>query len=1391
MALVLQDRVSVNSAGSGTGNLVLGSAYPGYRTFASCIPDGSIVYYTIANQALGYETEWEVGYGTYVLATDTLQRNTGNPATSGVYSSSNSNAYVNFTAGTNGLQIFITQPSEQAVFQQPDGVTEFNEGPISVVGANATAGTFTSTLAQFTSDEPNYSQLYIQNQSNDANASTDIAAYNELGDGSYFFVDMGIASSNYNQAAYPIFAPNDAYLYSYGNATTVSRLMIGTESPDANVVVFAGGVNTNNTSLTISGTDQNATFANGVTVTKTLGANNVNITNFAYAAGNIANAANNTVLVTQDYVDNAVAAGLDIHDAVALATTAALTGTPTYNQPGGAGNGVGATLTAAGVGFLDVDGQNADAGFRILVQSQANAVQNGVYTVTTEGDASTAYQLTRATDSDTSSTLTQGSYYFVNAGDTLAYYAFVVNTVGAINFGVTNITFAEFSRVPTYIGTSPINVSGQTISLTTVPVAKGGTNLTTFTTGDVVYANTANTLASLPIGSQYNSLVVSGAGAPSWGTIALGSANAVSGTLGATSGGTGQSSYTLGDTLYSNGTNTLAKLAGQTTTTQKFLSQTGDGANSAAPVWDTIPAGSVTGLGTMSTQNANAVAITGGSLNNVVIGGNTANTGNFTTVSATTVNATTGNFTNVVGATLTSAKLGNNLDTNGYNVIGGNYGGNQLVLPVGFGPILQGLYEGNAFIKTGNAGSVTRTWTFLDSDGSFSSPGPVVASSFNGDGSAISAINASNLSSGTVANARTTAASANGASTIVQRDSGGNFSANTITANISGNGSGITAINASNISSGTIGNAYTTANSSNGAATIVLRGASGEFAAGQITASSFSGNGSALTAINASNISSGTIDNARTNATSANGASTLVVRDANGSFAGNVITGTTGTFTSVSGNGVALTAINASNITSGTLSNTYTTANSANGASTIVARDSNGSFSANIVTATFSGNAASITNINASNITSGTINNAYTTANSANGASTIVARDANGSFTANVGTFTSISGNGVALTAINASNVTSGTLDNARTTAASANGASTIVARDSNGSFAGNVVTGTTGTFTNISGNGVALTAINASNITSGTISNAYTTANSSNGASTIVLRDSNGSFAGNVISASSLSGNGSAISAINASSISSGTIGAAYVSGSYTNVTGLGAITVGTWNANVISATYGGTGSANLTANNVVLGNGANTVKVVAPGTANNVLTSDGTTWISQAPTGGGGGAGTITRTDFTATSGQTVFTVSYPVGLIDVYRNGVKLATTDFTATNGTSFTLATGAVTGDLIQAEVFDALNLYETITNDNFSGNAVQTTFIMSVSPYDSASTLVAISGVVQDPSTYTVSTNTLTFSAAPPTGSNNISVRYLGVAAAVPTGLTKPQVMGLNMVFGR
>jgi hypothetical protein len=55
---------------------------------------------------------------------------------------------------------------------------------------------------------------------------------------------------------------------------------------------------------------------------------------------------------------------------------------------------------------------------------------------------------------------------------------------------------------------------------------------------------------------------------------------------------------------------------------------------------------------------------------------------------------------------------------------------------------------------------------------------------------------------------------------------------------------------------------------------------------------------------------------------------------------------------------------------------------------------------------------------------------------------------------------------------------------------------------------------------------------------------------------------------------------------------------------------------------------------------------------------------------------------------------------------------------------------------------------------------------------MSVAPANTASVLVSVSGVLQDPSTYSVAGTTLTFSAAPPSGTGNVSVRYLGIPAS-------------------
>ncbi len=714
MALVLQDRVSVNSTGSGTGSLVLGSAYPGYRSFASCIPDGSIVYYAITNQAVGYDTEWEVGYGTYTLSSNTLSRDF-------VYSSSNAGALVNFTAGTNGLQVFITQPSEQAVFQDPDGTTTFPEGIISVVGANATAPTFATTLSSFVSNVPNYSQLVVQNQSNNANASADVVSYNNLGDGFSYFIDAGINSSTYNSADYPILQANDGYLFTGGNiagtgaAGDISRLMIGTSTANSNVVIFGGSVNVNAAIATFVASTKQVIFSDGIQVTGNASANNVTLTNLAYAAGNLSNASNSTVLTTKAYVDSAVATGFVVHTPVRAATTANLAA----NYANGS-SGVGATLTAdTNRAFSTLDGVTGwSVGQRVLVKNQTSALQNGAYTLTTVGDGSTPWVLTRATDFDTAAAgeIANNAYFYVTSGTANGGSSWVLSQLAAITVGTTSLPFDQFASSLVYSGGQNIDVTGQTISLTgIVPVANGGTNLSSYTTGDVVYANATNTIGKLAIGST-NSVLTSNGTIPGWGTVALGSANAVSGTLGATNGGTGQSTYTTGDILYSSASNTLSKLAGQTTTTQKFLSQTGDGVNSAAPVWDTIPSSSITGLGTMSTQNANAVTITGGSLDNVVIGGATANAATFTTANATT---------------------------------------------------------------------------------------------FNGSGSGLTSLNGSNVSSGTIANARTTAATANGASTIVLRDAAGNFAANTITANLSGTASSATsatsATTATNIAGGAAG----------------------------------------------------------------------------------------------------------------------------------------------------------------------------------------------------------------------------------------------------------------------------------------------------------------------------------------------------------------------------------------------------------------------------------------------------------------------------------------------------------------------------------------------------------------------------------------------------------
>jgi hypothetical protein len=91
----------------------------------------------------------------------------------------------------------------------------------------------------------------------------------------------------------------------------------------------------------------------------------------------------------------------------------------------------------------------------------------------------------------------------------------------------------------------------------------------------------------------------------------------------------------------------------------------------------------------------------------------------------------------------------------------------------------------------------------------------------------------------------------------------------------------------------------------------------------------------------------------------------------------------------------------------------------------------------------------------------------------------------------------------------------------------------------------------------------------------------------------------------------------------------------------------------------------------------------------------------------------------------------------------------------------------------------------------SFTNDTFSGNGVTTAFTLSRSAPSPNSVLVTVSGVLQDPLTYGVVGATLTFTQAPVVGTNNISVRFLGLPASNVTNSAYRSVTDITALAGQ
>ena len=305
--------------------------------------------------------------------------------------------------------------------------------------------------------------------------------------------------------------------------------------------------------------------------------------------------------------------------------------------------------------------------------------------------------------------------------------------------------------------------------------------------------------------------------------------------------------------------------------------------------------------------------------------------------------------------------------------------GSQTVPALAINDVNTGLYSsGTGTLNVTTAGTLAATFS---SSGNFTAVGSVTATSFSGVGTSLTALNATQLTTGTIPDAR-----------------------------ISGSYTGLTNLTGS----------------------------------GTFTAGSFSGSGASLTALNATQLTTGTVPDARISG-AYTGITSLTLP---GSTSGTVQV----IPAAVAGTGTVLTLP----ATTGTV---ITTGDSGTVTSTMIADGT-------IVNADINASAAIADTKLATISTAGKVLNSATTATNLNTASAIVARDASGNFAAGIITATTFSGSGASLTSLNASNLSSGTVPDARISGAytgitNLTASGTITATTFSGALSGNATTAT------------------------------------------------------------------------------------------------------------------------------------------------------------------------------------------------------------------------------------------------------------------------------------------------------------------------------------------